>query len=275
MFEIRKPQTGFQRTVAFLELLYHSIVQSVRKSGGQNAILTLLGNMMQTVVFILAFFMMFNVLGVRGAQLRGDFLLYIMSGIFVFMTHIKTVGEVAGADGPTSTMMKHAPMNTMISTMSAAISALYIQLLTLVIVLYLYHAIFKPISIDQPLPALGMVLLAWGVGVAIGMVLLALKPWMPGMVGLISTIYQRVNMIASGKMFVANTMPNFMLAMFDWNPLFHIIDQGRGFTFINYSPYKTSISYPIIVALALIVIGLMGEFFTRKRASASWETRQL
>jgi hypothetical protein len=31
----------------------------------------------------------------------------------------------------------------------------------------------------------------------------------------------------------ANTMPYFMLAMFDWNPLFHLIDQARGFTFIN------------------------------------------
>ena len=74
-------------------------------------------------------------------------------------------------------------------------------------------------------------------------------------------------MIASGKIFVANTLPNFMISMFSWNPLLHIIDQARAFTFINYSPHKTSFWYPIIFGVALIVIGLMGEFYTRKHVS--------
>jgi ABC-type polysaccharide/polyol phosphate export permease len=42
-------------------------------------------------------------------------------------------------------------------------------------------------------------------------------------------VYQRANMIASGKMFIVNTRPPFMLTMFDWNPLFHCIDKARGF----------------------------------------------
>ena len=105
---------------------------------------------------------------------------------------------------------------------------------------------------------------------AIGMVFLAAKPWAPGLITICSTIYQRVNMFASGKMFVANSLPGFMIAMFDWNPLFHTIDQTRGFVFINYNPHNSSVSYPLYLAGALVVIGLMGEFFTRKRASASW-----
>ena len=54
-------------------------------------------------------------------------------------------------------------------------------------------------------------------------------------------------MIASGKMSVANTLPSFMLAMFDWNLLFHAIDPARGFAFINYNPHNGSIVYPINV----------------------------
>ena len=83
-------------------------------------------------------------------------------------------------------------------------------------------------------------------------------------------IYMRANMIASGKMFVANNMPTYMLDMFNWNPLFHTIDQGRGFIFLNYNPHYSSIAYPIKVTLACLMIGLMGEFYTRKHASASW-----
>jgi ABC-type polysaccharide/polyol phosphate export permease len=61
-----------------------------------------------------------------------------------------------------------------------------------------------------------------------------------------------------------------MLVMFDWNPLFHCIDQARGFVFINYNPHYSSVSYPVYVTIALIMIGLMGEFYTRRHASASW-----
>ena len=65
-------------------------------------------------------------------------------------------------------------------------------------------------------------------------------------------------MIASDKMFVANTLPSFMLVMFDWNPLFHLIDQARGFTFINYFPRNSNWEYAVYVAIALIMLGLMG-----------------
>jgi ABC-type polysaccharide/polyol phosphate export permease len=79
-----------------------------------------------------------------------------------------------------------------------------------------------------------------------------------------------MNMIASGKMFVANATPSYILAMFDWNPLFHCIDQERGFVFVNYYPHHSNYVYPIIVSVVCITIGLMAEFFTRKYASESW-----
>lgn len=62
--------------------------------------------------------------------------------------------------------------------------------------------------------------------------------------------------------------------MFDWNPLFHTIDQSRGFIFLNYGPRYTSIDYPVMVALACVMIGLMLEFFTRQHVSASWNKRR-
>jgi hypothetical protein len=72
-----------------------------------------------------------------------------------------------------------------------------------------------------------MFLLAWASGCAIGILLYGLMPWAPSFISLLSTIYQRANMIFSGKMMLGNTLPATMLVMFDWNPLFHIIDQAR------------------------------------------------
>ncbi|MEL7114383.1 MAG: ABC transporter permease [Pseudomonadota bacterium] len=262
-------KSAFTSALSILELIYHSIVRNVRKTHG-NAIIGLFISILQTIILVLVFYFMFTILGLRGMAIRGDFLLYIMTGIFLFLTHNKAVGAVTGAEGPTSAMMLHAPMNTAISISSSILAGLYIQVLALSVILFVYHVGFSRLEFYQPVAAFAMLLLAWFSGVAVGMIFLALKPWMPGVVGIMQQIYTRANMVASGKMFVANSLPGYMIAMFDWNPLFHCIDQARGFTFINYNPHYSSWEYPLILSLVLITIGLMGEFYTRRHASLSW-----
>lgn len=273
MFRPQVRQSQARTAFGLAELIFHVAVRHVRKSH-RNALVGLLINIFQTVMMVAVFWLMFTVLGMRRSTIRGDFLLYLMSGIFMFMTHIKTISAIAGADGPTSPMMKHAPMNTIVVIAATAMSALYTQVLSAAFVLYFYHAAFVPLTIDQPVGMMGMLLLSWGTGVAIGMMLLAAKPWAPDAVTMIGLIYQRANMVASGKMFVANAMPTYIISMFDWNPLFHTIDQARGFIFLNYNPHYSSISYPVKVMIACIMIGLMGEFYTRRHASSSWGAKQ-
>lgn len=269
MFRREVQRSGLQSALGILGLIFHAAVRNVRKSHG-SAVVGLLLNILQSVIMVLVFYFTFTLLGLRGAAIRGDFLLYVMSGVFMFMTHIKALGAVSAAEGPTSPMMKHSPMNTAVSIAAAALGALYLQVLSAGVVLYVYHAAFNPITIHQPVETMGMLLLSWASGVAIGMILAAARPWAPDAVRIIASIYMRANMIFSGKMFLANLMPGYMMPLFDWNPLFHVVDQTRGFVFLNYSPHYTSVSYPIYVTLTLTMIGLMAEFYTRKHASASW-----
>ncbi|MBN2741825.1 MAG: ABC transporter permease [Rhodobacteraceae bacterium] len=273
MFKAERSNSTIGSTFSLLELIYHATVRHLRKSHG-NALLGLLMNMFQTVLLVATFYIMFGVLGMRGNAIRGDFLLYVMSGIFLFMTHTKAMGAVFGAEGPTSAMMKHAPMTTAISISSAALSSLYIQLLSMFVVLFIYHVAFHPIDIYNWVGAMAMVLLSWFTGAAIGLVLLAAKPWAPDVVGIVQQVYSRANMIASGKMFLANNLPHKMLVLFDWNPLFHTIDQARGYVFINYNPHFSNWEYPLYLGLALLMIGLMGEFYTRQYASLSWGAKR-
>jgi ABC-type polysaccharide/polyol phosphate export permease len=273
MFQSRSTSKSFLASAfTIFELTYHGVVRSVRKSHG-NALMSILTNMLQEAIFVLAFFAMFEILGLRRTAVRGDFLLYIMSGIFLYMTHTKTMGAVAGAEGPASPMMQHAPMNTIIAILSAAFGALYVQTLSLIAILFIYYTIV-PFEIENAAAAYGMILISWLYGIALGMVFLAIKPWNPGVVSIMSTVYQRANMIASGKMFLANSLPGYMRDMFDWNPLFHLIDQCRGFTFLNYDPHYSSISYPIYVSLVFLVLGLLGEFYTRRAVSISWSAKR-
>jgi len=273
MFQVRHKRSMFTSAIIMAELIYHSVVRSIRNTHG-NALMSIAMNLLQMAIMMAAFYILFSLLGLRGALIRGDFLVYIMTGIFLYMTHVKTLGAVSGAEGPSSAMMQHAPMNTIVAIAAGAFSALYIQVLSLVVILFVYHVGVTPFEIEDPIGAFAMLLMAWFTGAALGVVLLAIKPWAPSFITIFTTIYQRANMIASGKMFVANMLPAEKLRLFDWNPLFHCIDQSRGFAFINYFPRNSTWQYPLYVGLVLLMIGLMGEFFTRRHASASWDARR-
>lgn len=253
-----------------LELIYHSIVRDVRK-GHKNAVIGMLMNMVQTVIMVLAFYAMFWILpGARRGGIPGDFIIYLMTGIFLFMAHTKAVGAVVKSEGPGSSMMQHAPLNAVVTISAAALGSLYNQILSISAVLLLYHLLINPVVIDQPIGTFGMFLASWFSGVGVGCIFLAIKPWFPELTTIGASVYSRVNMVASGKMFVANSLPPSLLMMFDWNPLFHTIDQSRGFVFRNYSPHFSSLTYPIWVGMGLLVIGMMAQFYTRKTASISW-----
>lgn len=272
MFEASRKRSLIHGAFILLDLIYHNSVRSVRK-GHRDAVFAIITSILQNVVMIVAFYFFMDMLGLRRASIRGDFLLYVMSGIFVFMVHIKALSAVAGSEGPTSPMMQHLPMNTTIAIWSAAISALYTQVVTMIFLLSVYHLVWQPLEIHQPVGAAGILLLAWFSGCCFGTVFLAVKPWAPQSTNVVQTVYLRLNMFASGKMFVANQLPANLVLLFSWNPLFHIIDQGRGYIFVNYNPLKSSITYPIVVSLIVLAIGLIGESYTRKRVSLSWAAK--
>ncbi|MBI1217255.1 MAG: ABC transporter permease [Rhodobacteraceae bacterium] len=270
MFSAEFHPTPTRTLLSQLELIYHISVRNVRKTHG-NAVIGLLLNMMQTAMMIIVFYVMYKVLGLASMRVRGDFVLYIMSGVFLYFTHTRAIMAVSAAEGATSAMMKHAPMNPIVSICAAALSSLYLQVMSMAVVLGIYVVAFKPVTIEHPIPAVGMILLAWLSGVGIGLIFRAAKPWQPEIVGIAITLFTRANMVASGKMFLVNSLPTKMRHYFSWNPLFHTIDQARGFVFVNYQPHFTSVMYPVYVTCVCVMIGLIAEYYTGRHASLSWD----
>ena len=264
----RKP-SALRGALTIFALIFHNTVRSIR-SGHRDALMAILTNMLQMIVMIAIFFVFMEVLGARRVAVRGDFLLYVMSGIFVFMTHVKAVSAVAGAEGPLSPMMQHLPMTPVVAVISAALGSLYTQLTVMATLLTVYHLVWSPISINQPIGAISMLLLAWFSGCCFGLLFAAVKPWFPTATPMVQMAYIRLQMFASGKMFLANNLPAKLFAIFSWNPLFHIIDQGRGFTFINYNAMRTSIEYPLTVSLVAGAIGILALSYTNRHVSLSW-----
>ncbi len=269
MFTQRRNRNMVEAAFTTLSLIYHVTVNNLRK-GQRNAVVGLVMTVAQSMAMIAGFWLMFTIIGVRKSPIRGDFIVYIMTGIFMFMAHSQAIGAVSNAGSPSNQMMKHGPMNTAVLISAAALASLYKQTFSALVVLTAYNYLVEPVHIDKPLACYAMLLMAWFSGCCIGLIFLSLRPWWPQGATVLTQFYQRINMVFSGKMFVANTMPSFMLHLFAWNPLFHIIDQTRGFAFINYSPRNSSLEYPVYATLALLMIGLMAEFVTRKAVSISW-----
>lgn len=262
-------RSNFSSFFGIVSVIYHTMVQNIR-GGHRNAVVGIALMILRSLIMVGVFYAMFVLIGVRTSPIRGDFLLYIMSGIFLYMTHVQTVNQLARAISPTQPTMLHGPMNTIIAFFASIFANLYQQTIAVSAMLLLYHLLINPITIDKPVLAYGMLLVAWASGCAVGLIFGVLTPWFPNAAPLLMQFYIRANMIASGKMFLANTLPASMVAMFDWNPLFHAIDQARGFVFLHYTPMNSEVAYPIYVTLVLLLIGLLAEFFSRQHASVSW-----
>lgn len=273
MFATPNKQTFVGATAKILALIYHQTVYNLRQEH-RNALIGLLLSIMQTVVFIFVFGLFFMILGVRSSPIRADFMLFLISGISPFLLHVRCVAAVSGSYKIGNPLMKHRPLTPLVLVMAAAFTELYRQTLAVMVVLSIYHIMFNPVHVVDPVGCAAMFILAWLAGLATGLFFLGISAWAPKGAGLLSTVYRRVSMIASGKMMVANALPNAIIMFFYWNPLFHIIDQLRGYAFINYNPVKTSYTYAIWFSLVLIVISVLINFATRKYESLSWNAAQ-
>lgn len=252
-----------------LALIYHQAVHDLRQSHA-NALMSLLTTMLQSVVMVAGFLAIYWMMGIKRSPIRGDYVLFMMSGVLIFIAFSKALGAVSAAGKATGQMMKHGPLNTAISMAGAAVAALYTSVLSALVLLAIYHMVGSPLDIENWRGALGMLIFGWFWGCTVGLVFLSIRTWSPFAGSVITQVFTRLNMVASGKMFAANSLPAFLLGMFDWNPLFHIIDQARGFIFINYTPHNSNLHYPLYVTLAVLMIGLMAEFVTRNALSLSW-----
>ncbi|MXU64694.1 ABC transporter permease [Oceanomicrobium pacificus] len=260
--------------VSLVELVYHSVVRDVRKSSG-NATLGIIIPIVQTLLMVAIFFAMYSFLGLRGMMIRGDFVVFLLTGIFLFLTHNKSIQAMMGADAATSVMMLHAPMTTLISMISAALGVLYQQTIALLVLVLMVYVLRGGLEIHDARGLILPYLLSWSSGCAIGMIFRAFKPLAPRAVSMISMIYRRANMITSGKLVPANLMGAKMVAWFDWNPLFHTIDQARGAAFVNYFPHYSNLTYPAVFTATVVVLGLLGDFWLRRNVSASWGARSI
>lgn len=272
MFTTQNNDSKLYGIFRFFELLYHGTVREVRKQH-RSPIAGLISDIVQSAIYVLFFLMLTRVMGMRQPAIRGNEILYIMTGVFLFLVHIRAIGAVMGTKGPLNPMNLHRSMNSVLNILSASLAAVYIQIIAFIILMFASNVLVERVTVYDPKGFAFAFFVAWIAGVAIGNLMLSLSVFFPKIMKIASQTFQRVNMIFSGKFFLAGTVPGYMFALFSWNPLFHVIDYCRGAAFINYSATRTNINYALWVTFALFVLSFMLDHWARKYASESWKAR--
>ena len=223
---------------AFLSLVYSLIVRDLRTEH-KNAAAGILISIGQPLVAGLIFYAFISMMGGRAGQIRGDNLTFVLLGFIIFFMHIRTVAAVAGALRPD--MMNHQRLTPFLMVCVKAVSSGYKNILALIILLILNWVLRDVYEMQDPLLFIGVIFFCWFGGISVGIIFLALNryfTWGP----LIQTAYIRIMFFTSGKFFVANMVPGTIRPFMDWNPLFHLLDQGRAAAFLNYSARTTDMN---------------------------------
>lgn len=196
----------------------------------------------QNVMLIGGFLALARLTGLGGSGLRGDLLVYLMTGVFLFNLHAKAMfAAMSCMEALPSGRLYH--VEPLIQAVGGAIGAAYLQLVSAAGLIFAHHALVDPIEADL-LPALPLLASAWISGLGLGLALLRLRLSRPGPASLLAMGWMRIGMVSSGAMFLGNVLPVALLDWVVWNPLFHAVDQARGWAFVNYSPIH-SLAWPI------------------------------
>ncbi len=251
--------------VAFLELVYALVVRDLR-AGHKNAALGILLTIGPMLVMGLVFYFIITLLGGGIAKVRGDHMTFILIGFAIFFGHIQTVTNVSGSIN--AGMLNHKRMSLFLLICVKSLAALYKNIMSFGTLLAMNYFLRDVWHMEDPMLFLSAFIWSWVGGITIGIGLLSAQRYF-SWGSMLKTVYVRIMFFTSGKLFVANSVPGFIRPYFDWNPLYHLLDQARSAAFLNYTANTTSMNYAIAVILILLVMATLLENYVRVNYSAS------
>lgn len=267
MAAINQEKSMLIGVLEFFELIFHSVVREVRTQSG-NATFGVFKEVANMALFIAMFYAIYTFMG-RSIAIRGDFMMFLLTGVALMVVHMKAIASARGASKATAAIMQHAPMTVILSIASKAFAGLYLQGVAVIIIILVLWVFGMDLTVHNPKGLVLPVFFAWASGFAVGLIFMMISPLAPSAMATFTQVYMRAQMITSGKFIPAGYLPTALIGYFDWNPLFHCIDQARLATFVNYNKEVSSMSYPIWFTLIFLLLGLMGEFWSRKNLSKS------
>lgn len=268
MQRVQQVPTLAAGALRFLDILRATIVHSIRRETGGSA-LGFVSALLRPLVLLATFWIIIEVMGVRGIAIRGNTVTFLLTGILPFLVHVETVTKVSMAVRKARSMLHHAPASIFVYVLAQALATLYLNLAAAILIWTVAELSGAGLGLRDPAGLMAPYMLAWLSGLGVGLVFLVIGHVAPTAAQVASTVYTRLQFFTCGKFWAANIMPPALVDYAVWNPLLHIIDQIRGAAFVNYTPQHTSLDWPVAFAIGSVVFGFMLEDRLRKGFSVS------
>lgn len=242
----------------------HALTLRETRSRYGNSKLGFFWALFEPFAHIAVFMMIFSAMG-RATPVGDSMAVFILTGIapWLLFSNIVT-GIMMGTEANKSLMgyPQVMPIDIMISRVILETATMVI-----VFILILLTAInfgFRP-NIEDSLMLLAatgtIILLATG----IGMINAAIKLFFPSYQTIYSA-FQRPFYFMSGIFFTADFLSPEVLDLIDFNPILHIVEWFRSGFYSSFDSHFYDIEYVLTLTLVILLIGLMAERATRKRA---------
>jgi ABC-type polysaccharide/polyol phosphate export permease len=248
----------------FAFLMWALTVRSIREESGGPA-LGMLKGIGMALAFCLLFYFIMTFMGLTSLAVRGNLMIFIIIGIGFFFAAKMTMTGALSAMTASWEMAAHPHLSPVLFVYAKSLAVFYNYFVAIVILFLGNGLINGSFELQTPILFFPLFTLGWLCGMGAGMVL-GFMVFYFSWAAMFKRIFMKMMFLTSGKFMNANVIPNEALPFFSWNPLFHLIDQMRGAAFVNYTPLKTNMVYPIIVTFFLLVAGhILHDYMLRHR----------
>lgn len=210
---------------------------------------------------------MFSLIG-RSSLAGVPVALFMISGIMPFKFFSKLLPQLAGSVQGNKALFTYRQ----VSILDPLITRLIIEVVTYVVVFCIILGVMAWIGINVEmqdfLSFLMINILLISLALGLGLLLCVASAYWEDTAKIVAVIMMPMFMI-SGIFFTATMIPQKYLYLFDWNPIFHVIELIREAMFVSYTSPVGDWQFVAFCALVANAAGLMSYRVSRQRFIAS------
>ena len=244
-------RTALRRTGEVIGAL---VMRDIRTRYGRNR-LSFLWALLEPLAHIAVLAVIFVIMQRSNPPLGDNYLLFYFTGVQAYLLFSSVAQRAGGgvlAGRGLMGLPQITPLDILISRTIVEILIATVTVVVLGLVLTVLTGRGLPVNLPIFVVAFSLSVL---LGVGFGALLAVLR--MSGRaVDLVVRALLRLLYLASGVFFIPGGLPSWIRDILLWNPMMHVVDLWRVAYFKGYTGPFTSASYPAMVALALLVVGL-------------------
>jgi capsular polysaccharide transport system permease protein len=214
--------------------------------------------------FIITITIIFSFIGRRNAH-GVPMEIQMLSGAVLYFGFLSTKTQIMSAYNSNKAIFVYPMIHIIDIIISKSIIEYATYVMVLIILLSMFWVMGVPESyVDDPLKFAFYGLLSILMGISFGHIMSCIMLWFPS-AAFLNTVITRVMFFTSGVWFLLSDIPNEWRTYILYNPMAHIIDQGRGAFISAYTAPDSSLSYIIEWLIGLTVIAIILDLFSRRK----------